>query len=350
MNIRPDIRALLPPGAVVLGPIAGVTEAPFRGICTRMGASLTYTEMISAKGLHYNPDAAVSRALLTFDPAEVPCAVQLFGSDPVIMADRAAWICTEYGADVALIDINMGCPVTKVVSNGEGSALMRTPELAAEIVSRMAEAVDVPVTVKFRSGWDEASANAVEFARAMEAAGAAAVCVHGRTRQQFYRGTADWDVIASVKHAVTVPVIGSGDVFSAADVRAMFDRTGVDAVMVARGAQGNPWIFREARALIDRGEHLPPPTPFERVDMAREHARALVAFGGEHAVTRMRKHVGWYITGMPGASRVRERVNHVTSAAELDALLAEYREYLAGLAAHQAPEGSQTDGAERPGG
>lgn len=319
---------LLPPGAVVLGPMAGVTEAPFRGICKRMGAALTYTEMISAKGLHYNPDARVSRELLTFDPAEVPCAVQLFGSDPALMADRAAWVVAEYGADVACIDINMGCPVTKVVGNGEGSALMRTPELAASIVRAMAEAVDVPVTVKFRKGWDDASVNAVEFARAMEAAGAAAVCVHGRTRQQFYRGTADWDVIARVKAAVSVPVIGSGDVFSATDAKAMLDRTGADAVMAARGAQGNPWIFREARALIDRGEVLPPPSALERVAMAREHARALVAFGGEHAVTRMRKHVGWYITGMPGASRVRERVNHIASSAELDALLAEYAGYL----------------------
>lgn len=327
------MRDLLPPGAVVLGPMAGVTEAPFRGICKRMGAALTYTEMISAKGLHYNPDARVSREMLTFDPAEVPCAVQLFGSEPSLMADRAAWVVAEYGADVACIDVNMGCPVTKVVSNGEGSALMRTPDLAAAIVRAMAEAVSVPITVKFRKGWDDASINAPEFARAMEAAGASAVCVHGRTRQQFYRGTADWDVIAEVKGAVTVPVIGSGDVFSAADARAMLSRTGCDAVMVARGAQGNPWIFREARALIDRGEVLPPPSALERIDMAREHARTLVAFGGEHAVTRMRKHVGWYITGMPAASRVRERVNHITSSAELDALLAEYAAYLEGRGA-----------------
>ncbi|MDO8846813.1 MAG: tRNA dihydrouridine synthase DusB [Coriobacteriia bacterium] len=323
------MRELLPPGSVVLGPMAGVTEAPFRGICKRMGAALTYTEMISAKGLHYNPDARVSRAMLTFDPAETPCAVQLFGSEPALMAEQAARIVAEYGQHVACIDINMGCPVTKIVSNGEGSALMRTPELAAEIVGRLAEAVRVPVTVKFRKGWDEASANAVDFARAMEAAGASALCVHGRTRQQFYRGTADWDVIAEVKAAVSVPVIGSGDVFSAGDAKAMLDRTGADAVMVARGAQGNPWIFREARALIDHGEVLAPPSAFERVEMAREHARALVAFGGEHAVARMRKHVAWYITGMPGASHVRERVNHIGSSAELDALLVEYREFLA---------------------
>ncbi|MBN2840243.1 MAG: tRNA dihydrouridine synthase DusB [Coriobacteriia bacterium] len=324
----PHIRTLLPPGSVVLGPMAGVTEAPFRGICKRMGATLTYTEMISAKGLHYNPDARVSRELLTFDPAEVPCGVQLFGSDPAIMADRAAWVCAEYGADVALIDINMGCPVTKVVSNGEGSGLMRTPGLAAEIISRVVAAVPVPVTAKFRAGWDSDSINAVEFARTMEAAGAAALCVHGRTRQQFYQGTADWGVIAAVHDAVRVPVIGSGDVFSAEDAQTMLERTGVDAVMIARGAQGNPWIFREARALMERGETVARPTPLERVDMAREHARALVAFAGEGAVARMRKHIGWYIVGMPGARHVRERVNHVTGSAELDSLLEEYRGYL----------------------
>jgi nifR3 family TIM-barrel protein len=324
------MRKLLAPGSVVLGPMAGVTEAPFRGICKRMGAALTYTEMISAKGLHYNPDARVSKALLTFDPDETPCAVQLFGSEPDLMAEQAARIVAEYGPDVACIDINMGCPVSKVAGRGEGSGLMRTPGLAAEIVSAVTAAVGVPVTAKFRKGWDDASVNAVEFARVLEAAGAAALCVHGRTRQQFYRGTADWDVIADVKSAVRVPVIGSGDVFSAADAKALLDRTGADAVMVARGAQGNPWIFREARALIDRDEVLAPPSALERVEMAREHARALVAFSGEYAVTRMRKHVGWYITGMPGASRVRDRVNHITSSVELDALLAEYVSFLEG--------------------
>lgn len=333
MTPRPDIHSLLPPGAAVLGPMAGVTEAPFRGICKRLGASLTYTEMISAKGLHYNPDAPISRSLLSFDPAEVPCVVQIFGADPAIMADRAAWIVAEYGADVAAIDINMGCPVTKVANRGEGSGLMRSPEVAAEIVSRVAEAVPVPVTTKFRKGWSQSEVNAPEFAKRMEAAGASAVCVHGRTRCQFYRGQADWDAIANVKAAVSVPVIGSGDVFSATDAKAMLDRTGVDAVMIARGAQGNPWIFREIRALLDRGEVLPPPTAQERISVAREHARALVAFGGERAVTRMRKHVGWYIVGMPGASHVRERVNHITSSAELDALLAEYAEYVDGLEA-----------------
>ncbi|MDO9557336.1 MAG: tRNA dihydrouridine synthase DusB [Coriobacteriia bacterium] len=325
---RSDIAALLFSAKVVLGPMAGVTEAPFRGICKRMGAGLTYTEMVSAKGLHYNPDAAISRGLLSFSAEETPCAVQLFGADPAMMAEQARGIVERYGDDVALIDINMGCPVTKIVAKGEGSALMRTPELAAEIVSRVAEASAVPVTVKFRKGWDESEANAIEFARVMEDAGAAALCVHGRTRDQFYRGRADWDVIAAVKAVVGVPVIGSGDVFSATDVVAMLERTGVDAVMVARGAQGNPWIFSQARALIDRGEVLAPPTAFERIDMAREHAAALVAFAGEQAFVRMRKHVAWYIKGAPGATFVRERAFEAPSYAALDALLVEYRAFL----------------------
>jgi nifR3 family TIM-barrel protein len=223
------------------------------------------------------------------------------------------------------VDINMGCPVAKVVAKGEGSALMRTPELAVEIVRRVAGACGVPVTVKMRLGWSADDAGAVEFAQAMEEAGASAITVHGRTRDQFYRGKADWGAIAAVKAAVSVPVIGSGDVFRAADVVAMFERCGVDSVMVARGAQGNPWIFREARALLDRGETIAPPTAFERVDTAREHAAALVAFGGEHAFTRMRKHVSWYVKGMPGATHVRRLANAAASYRELDDLLVEYR-------------------------
>ncbi|TDB37019.1 MAG: tRNA dihydrouridine synthase DusB [Actinobacteria bacterium] len=308
--------------------MAGITEAPFRAICKRMGAGLTFTEMVSATGLHYNPDSRVSRSLLTFAAEEVPCAVQLFGANPAVMAEQAARIVAEYGADVAAIDINMGCPVTKVVAKGEGSALMREPALAADVVSAVVSAVSVPVTVKFRSGWDAESVNAVEFARMMEAAGASAVTVHGRTRDQFYHGKADWDVIAAVKAAVAVPVIGSGDVFSADDARSMLTRTGVDAVMVARGAQGNPWIFAAARALIDRGERLEPPSAFERIDVALEHAAALVAFAGEERFARMRKHVGWYISGVPGATYVRARVNEAPTYTDLVALLEEYRAWL----------------------
>lgn len=324
----PTVAEILAAGNVVLAPMAGVAEAPFRGICKRMGAGLTYTEMVSAKGLHYNPDSEAARELLAFSPHETPCAVQLFGAEPELMAEQAARICALHGSDVALIDINMGCPVSKVVAKGEGSALMRTPDLAARIVSEVVDAVPVPVTVKFRKGWDDSDAGTAEFARAMESAGASALAVHGRTRTQFYRGKADWDAIAAVKQAASVPVMGSGDVMSAADVVAMFDHTGVDAVMVARGAQGNPWIFRQARALLDEGVIVDPPTAVERVDMAREHARELVDFLGEYGVVRMRKHVAWYVSGIPGAARVRTRVNSCKSYAELDGLLAEYRAYL----------------------
>jgi nifR3 family TIM-barrel protein len=327
-----DLAPLLRSALVVLGPMAGVTEAPFRAICKRMGAGLTYTEMVSAKGLHYNPQAAAARALLSFAPEETPVAVQLFGAEPQMMAEQAARLVERYGEAIAFIDINMGCPVGKVVRKGEGCALMRDIPRAAAIVEAVSAAVPVPVTVKFRKGWSQREVNAVEFARALEEAGAAALAVHGRTREQFYAGRADWDAIAAVKQAVSVPVIGSGDVFTADDALRMIDCAGVDAVMIARGAQGNPWVFAQARALIERGERIPGPSWLERIDVAAEHAEALVAFAGERAFTRMRKHVAWYVREMPGAARFRELVNHARSHAELMGLLAEYREWIAELA------------------
>lgn len=326
-----DFRRMLLDANVVLGPMAGVTEMPFRAICKRLGCGLTCTEMVSAKGLQHGPNSRSVRAMLSIAPQEVPCVVQLYGADPAIMGEQAAVVVERLGpGTVAAIDINMGCPVGKVVGRGEGSALMRTPALAREVVQSCVASAGVPVTVKIRSGWDDDSVNAVDFAREMEAAGAAAIAVHGRTRMQFYRGHADWGLIAAVKAAVEVPVIGSGDVMCAADARRMLDETGVDAVMVARGAQGNPWIFAEARALIDRGEVLERPSAAERIAMAREHGEALVAFGGENAYKRMCKHVVWYVWGLPGATRMRDRVFRVRSWAELDALLTEYGEYVAG--------------------
>jgi len=330
-------RDLLAAGNVVLGPMAGITEAPFRAICKRLGAGLTYTEMVSTTGLHFNPDSPISKALLTLSAEETPCVVQIFGADPRIMGEQAAGILDRRGDNVAMVDINMGCPVTKVVSKGQGAALMRQPEQAEAVVSAVVEACDsVPVSVKIRSGWSALEVNAVEFARRMEAAGAAAVAVHGRVRSAFYNGRADWDVVAAVKRAVSVPVIGSGDVFSAEDARAMLERTGVDAVMVARGAQGNPWIFREARALIDTGEPAEPPTAFERVGMAREHLAATIEFGGERAFKRMRKHVSWYTANLPGATYFRQHANRAASSSELDALLVEYRNYLEQRSARRA--------------
>ena len=325
----PDIRQILPPRSVVLAPMAGIAEAPFRAICKRMGATLTYTEMVSAKALKFSPESRQTRLLLTLAPEETPCGVQLFGADPELMAEQAAALVGRLGSDVALVDVNMGCPVAKVVARGEGSALMRTPELAAEVVRQMVAALSVPVTVKVRKGWDLPSANAVEFALAMQDAGAAAITVHGRTRSQGYHGRADWGAIGAVKSALSVPVIGSGDVESTEAVMRMFHETGVDGVAVARGAQGNPWIFRECRALLDDGTPTTPPTALERVDMAAEHTEALIAFGGEQAHRRMRKHVGWYVKGLPGATHVRQLVNRTQSSADMLRLLAEYRAYLA---------------------
>lgn len=325
MNPVAEILARNP---IVLAPMAGVTEAPFRAICKRFGAGLTYTEMVSAKGLFYNRDSQQSRALLTLAPEEVPCAVQLFGSEPDMMAEQGARLCEDLAPNVALIDINMGCPVAKVVAKGEGSALMREPEAAAAIVAKLVEACPVPVTVKIRAGWDADSVNAAEFARRMEASGARAVGVHGRTRSQFYHGRADWDLVAQVKQAIDVPVLGSGDVMSAQDAINMLERTGCDAVMVARGAQGNPWLFAQAQALL-AGEPAPaPPGAFERIAIAREHARGLVDHSGDRAHVRMRKHIAWYLAGVPGATYVRARVYQCESIDELEALLDEYEEYL----------------------
>ncbi|MCL2504153.1 MAG: tRNA dihydrouridine synthase DusB, partial [Coriobacteriia bacterium] len=282
------IMSLIGERPVMLAPMSGVTEAPFRGICRRMGASLTYTEMVSAKGLHYNPDSRAARALLRFSAEEVPVALQLFGADPQIMAEQAARLSADRPGEIALIDINMGCPVAKVVAKGEGSALMRDPKTAVAVVEAVRAACPLPVTAKIRSGWSASEKNAVEFSLALEQAGVAAVAVHGRTRDQFYRGRADKEVIARVKSAVGIPVFGSGDVLCAQDVVEMFDQTGADGVMVARGAYGNPWIFREARHLLDTGETLAPPSAAERLAVAREHAAALVDAFGERAVARMR--------------------------------------------------------------
>ncbi|MBI5232676.1 MAG: tRNA-dihydrouridine synthase family protein, partial [Coriobacteriales bacterium] len=225
------VAELLERNPVLLAPMAGVTEAPFRAICKRMGAGLTYTEMVSALGLHYNAGSTRAQRMLSLSLEEVPAAVQISGTDPEVMAEQARRISEERGSDVALIDINMGCPVSKVVAKGEGAALMRSPELAAAIVERVARACgDTPVTVKFRKGWTEDDGNAVEFALAMESAGVAGLAVHGRTRGQMYKGRADWNIVAQVKQAVSVPVIGSGDVFSADDVVAMLAETGADGV------------------------------------------------------------------------------------------------------------------------
>ena len=304
---------------VFLGPMAGVTDLPYRVLCRQYGADVTCTEMVSAKAMFYKN--RTTEALLARDPQEKVAAVQLFGSEPELMADMAEQLQDRFD----IIDINMGCPVAKVVGNREGSYLMTDMPLAEKIISTMAKRLRVPLTVKFRRGFDESHANTPEFARMAEAAGAAAVAVHGRTREQFYSGKADWDCIAAVKAAVKIPVIGNGDIFSAEDALRMIDHTGVDGIMVARGARGNPWIFREIRAAL-RGEEIPQrPDGEEMTQVILTHARGLVEEKGEWvAIREMRKHLAWYSAGKPGASAFRERINTLETTAELEAAVEEF--------------------------
>lgn len=305
---------------VILAPMAGINDLPFRTLAREMGCGLVCTGMISSRGLiHGNPG---TRRLLAISPEERPVSVQIFGAEPEVMA-RAAEMAVAAGAD--LIDINMGCPVPKVVKGGGGAALLRDPRAAFRVVVSVAAAVPVPVTVKLRKGWEEAGASAVEVARAAVEAGALMVAVHGRTRGQFYAGRADWGIIARVKEAVPVPVVGNGDVWSPLDARRMLEETGCDGVMIGRGALGNPWIFRRTVHFLRTGELLPPPTPVERVDMALRHLERLVEFRGEYrGVREMRKHAAWYLKGLPGAARVRERCFRATTAGELSEILARY--------------------------
>ncbi len=312
---------------VMLAPMAGVTDMPFRILCHEMGCDTTFTEMVSAKGLHYGNERTAG--LLATSPVERPCGVQIFGKDPEIMADMARHIERRHAGEIALIDINMGCPAHKIVGNGEGSALMRDMPLAARIIEAVSRAVSLPVTVKFRKGWDDTCVNAVAFARMAEQSGAAAVSVHGRTRAQGYSGRADWGIIGEVKAALNISVIGNGDVYSAADALALRALTGCDGVLIARGAQGNPWIFRECKAAL-RGETCPPPTLVERVEMAIRHAHMQQAYKGVHGVVEMRKHVAWYARGVPHAAWLRTRVNACSSLEELEGLLRDFAVRAAG--------------------
>ena len=307
---------------VFLAPMAGVTDLPFRLLCKEMGCGLVYSEMVSAKGILY--DNKNTTELLEIDPNERPVAVQLFGSDPEILGAMAKKI-EPYPIDI--IDVNMGCPAPKIVKNGEGSCLMKTPELVGKIVKSLVESQSKPVTIKFRKGFDDDHINAVEIAKIAEANGASAVAVHGRTREQYYSGKADWDIIKQVKAAVNIPVIGNGDVFSPEDAKNLLDHTGCDAIMVGRGAQGNPWIFKRILHYLQTGELLPEPTAEERVEKALRHSQMLIDYKGEYiGVREMRKHMAWYMKGLPGAAELRGKLNHAENMEQLEVLLKGYLE------------------------
>ena len=301
----------------ILAPMAGVTDLPFRLLCKEQGAGLLCMEMISAKALQYKNKN--TKALLSIHPQEYPVSLQLFGSDPQIISEQAKII---EELPFQILDINMGCPVPKVVRNGEGSALMKNPCLVYDIVSATVKAIKKPVTVKIRKGFDDSCINAVEIAKIIEEAGASAVAVHGRTREQYYSGKADWDIIRQVKEAVKIPVIGNGDVTSGEKALAMKEETGCDGVMIGRGAQGNPWIFRELLEYEKSGKLPDRPTVQVIRETMLRHARLQIEFKGDYlGIREMRKHVAWYTKGLKGSARLREAINQVESYEELENLL-----------------------------
>lgn len=303
----------------ILAPMAGVTDLPFRLLCREQGAGLLCMEMVSAKAIQYNNKN--TKALLTIHPDEQPVSLQLFGSDPDVISEIAKQI---EELPFSILDINMGCPVPKIVKNGEGSALMKNPKLVYEIVSKTVKAIQKPVTVKIRKGFDDSCINAVEIAKIIEDAGAKAVAVHARTREQYYSGKADWDIIRQVKEAVSIPVIGNGDVTSGESAVAMQEQTGCDGVMIGRGAQGNPWIFSELLEYERTGKMPARPTKEEIKKMIARHAKLQMEYKGEFlGIREMRKHVSWYTTGLPNSAKLRGEINAVESFEELEKLLEE---------------------------
>ena len=308
---------------VFLSPMAGVTDLPFRTICKEKGCGMLYTEMINAKALCYDDEN--TKKMLRMEKDEHPVAVQIFGSDPEFMG-KAAAIMNEYPNEI--LDINMGCPAPKVIKNGDGSALMRNPKLAAEVLSSVVKNSKKPVTLKIRKGWDDDSVNAVEIAKIAEECGISALAIHGRTREQFYSGKADWDIIAEIKQAINIPVIGNGDVFEVQDAVNMLEKTKCDAIMIGRGAQGNPWIFNRINHYMKTGEILPEPTLEEKITTAINHMNLAVAEHGDYvAVREMRKHIGWYLKGLKNSAKYRDQINKITDYKEVIVMLEEYMQH-----------------------
>ncbi|MGL5756738.1 MAG: tRNA dihydrouridine synthase DusB [Paraclostridium sp.] len=298
---------------VFLSPMAGVTDLPFRLICKEQDCGMLYTEMINAKALCY--DDQNTKKMLKIEEEEHPVAVQIFGSDPGFMGG-AAEILNEYPNEI--LDINMGCPAPKVIKNGDGSALMKNPKLAEEVLKAVVEKSKKPVTLKIRKGWDDNSINAVEIAKIAEASGISALAIHGRTREQYYSGKADWDIIAKIKENINIPVIGNGDVFEVEDAINMINKTNCDAIMIGRGAQGNPWIFKRINHYMQTGEILPGPTADEKINTALKHLKLAVEEHGEYiAVREMRKHIAWYLKGLRGSARLRDEINKIESSEEV---------------------------------
>lgn len=308
---------------VFLAPMAGVTDLPFRLICKELGCGLLYTEMINAKALCY--DDKNTKKMLNILDEEHPVAVQIFGSEPEFMG-KAAQILNDYPNEI--LDINMGCPAPKVVKNGDGSALMRNPKLAGQVLDQVVKNSKKPVTLKIRKGWDDNSVNALEIAKIAEDCGICAITIHGRTREQYYSGQADWNIIGEVKSQISIPVIGNGDVTSVEDAIRIKDHTGCDAIMIGRGAQGNPWIFKRIDHYMKTGQLLDPPSKDEKIDIAIKHMDLAIKEHGEYvAVREMRKHIGWYLKGMKHSARFRDQINHMVTAKEVIDTLNQYRNY-----------------------
>ncbi|HGM3508633.1 TPA: tRNA dihydrouridine synthase DusB [Clostridioides difficile] len=307
---------------VFLSPMAGVTDLPFRLICKEQGCGLLYTEMINGKALCYDDEN--TKKMLKIEEEEHPVAVQIFGSEPDFMG-RAAEIMNDYSNEI--LDINMGCPAPKVVKNGDGSALMKNPKLAEKVLNAVVKNSKKPVTLKIRKGWDDNSVNAVEIAKIAEACGISALAIHGRTREQFYTGKADWDIIAEIKKNLNIPVIGNGDVFTVEDSINMLDKTGCDAIMIGRGAQGNPWIFKRINHYMNTGEILPEPTLNEKISTAIKHLKLAVEEHGEYvAVREMRKHIAWYLKGLRNSAKLRDEINKIEDYQEVVSKLEYYME------------------------